>query len=501
VLADDGVPIEGALVVVQPPVFDPEQSPWGQMRLAHSDGQGRFRFSLKAGDYALSVTHPQWEGRAGIRFRIKDGRQANPLLALRLGPGTNCLEGHLRSASGRHPDGIVALTPIMGDPDALDRPIYCAEAEAGQYRVWLPGGTYSVAAQARGFGDFEGSVVLSCPTTLCNLAMPLPPSPAPRKVRRWIREHALALATCEPNGGFDDLEPLEAMVGPAKVVALGEACHGTREFAQLNQRILAFLVQRMGFTVIAVEATQPSAIALNEYILHGKGDPIQALGELSFWTGPTREDLELVIWLRGYNADPGHSRKVSLHGLDIASVQALGGGIAGHAAREKAMADHFGKVLSQAEPGAKAVILAHNGHVAKVPHQAWTGIPSMGQHLQTRLGKDYLVFGLAFRQGTFLALSKESAAKSVLAFELSPHPKGYLAAALASTGKPLLALDLRRIPAEGEIADWFRTPQGTWSIGAEFSAAEKEECLLKNVAAERYDVLLFVERISPPRPI
>src|SRR5262245_5848460 len=69
----------------------------------------------------------------------------------------------------------------------------------------------------------------------------------------WIRRHAIPLATVEPGSTFDDLEPLRAMLAKARVVSLGEATHGTREFFQLKHRLIEYCVSRLGFTIIAFE--------------------------------------------------------------------------------------------------------------------------------------------------------------------------------------------------------------------------------------------------------
>ena len=42
----------------------------------------------------------------------------------------------------------------------------------------------------------------------------------------WIRANAIPLETVEAGHGFDDMMPLERVVGDARVVALGEATHG-----------------------------------------------------------------------------------------------------------------------------------------------------------------------------------------------------------------------------------------------------------------------------------
>ena len=64
----------------------------------------------------------------------------------------------------------------------------------------------------------------------------------------WLRQHAIPLKTVEAGCGFDDLQPLKPVIGSARIVALGEATHGTREFFQLKHRLLEFLVTEMDFT-------------------------------------------------------------------------------------------------------------------------------------------------------------------------------------------------------------------------------------------------------------
>ncbi len=54
-----------------------------------------------------------------------------------------------------------------------------------------------------------------------------------------------------PVSGSDDLAAFGAAVGDARVVALGEAAHGTREFAQGKQRLVEYLVAHKGFTMLA----------------------------------------------------------------------------------------------------------------------------------------------------------------------------------------------------------------------------------------------------------
>lgn len=136
-------------------------------------------------------------------------------------------------------------------------------------------------------------------------------------VKKWLRTTAIPLKGVEAGQGFDDMQPLKKLIGSARLVSLGEATHGTREFFQLKHRMLEFLVSEMGFTVFGIEAIMPEGFDINEYVLTGKGDPAKALAGLYFWTWNTEEVLEMIRWMRSYNADPRHEKKVKFYGFDM----------------------------------------------------------------------------------------------------------------------------------------------------------------------------------------
>jgi erythromycin esterase len=136
------------------------------------------------------------------------------------------------------------------------------------------------------------------------------------EVKQWLAKNAIRLKAAEAGHGFGDMQPLKKVIGQARLVALGEATHGTREFFQLKHRMLEFLVSEMGFTVFGIEATMPEAFDVNEFVLTGKGDPARALAGLYFWTWDTEEVLDMIRWMRNYNADPHHEKKVKFYGFD-----------------------------------------------------------------------------------------------------------------------------------------------------------------------------------------
>jgi erythromycin esterase len=142
------------------------------------------------------------------------------------------------------------------------------------------------------------------------------PSDRQRNLMSWLRRHAIPLTTVEAGSGFADLQPLKPVIGSARIVALGEATHGTREFFQLKHRLLEFLVTEMGFTTFAIEANWPESLAVNDYVLHGRGDPAKVLAGLHCWTWDTEEVLNLILWMRQYNMHSTHKAKVTFAGID-----------------------------------------------------------------------------------------------------------------------------------------------------------------------------------------
>lgn len=134
-------------------------------------------------------------------------------------------------------------------------------------------------------------------------------------VAEWIRTNAIPLSTTEPGGGFADMQALKPLIGDARIVSLGEATHGTREFFQLKHRLLEFLATEMGFTIFSIEANMPEAYRLNDYVLNGTGDPAELLRGMYFWTWDTEEVLEMIRWMREFNAS-GRGR-VQFTGFDM----------------------------------------------------------------------------------------------------------------------------------------------------------------------------------------
>lgn len=127
-----------------------------------------------------------------------------------------------------------------------------------------------------------------------------------RATVEWMRRHAAPFETCAFRADHSDLVSLPALIGDARIVGLGEGTHGTREFFQMKHRITEYLVTEMGFRYFAIEANMPEAYRLNDYVLHGVGDPRALIRGMHFWTWRTQEVLEMVEWMRHANASGHH---------------------------------------------------------------------------------------------------------------------------------------------------------------------------------------------------
>lgn len=410
---------------------------------------------------------------------------------------------------------------------------------------------------------------------------------------QWLEENAIPLKGVEAEQGFEDMQPLKQIIGDARLVALGEATHGTREFFQSKHRMLEFLVTELGFSVFGIEATMPEGFDVNEYVLRGKGDPEKALAGLYFWTWNTEEVLEMIRWMRRYNTDPNHTKKVKFYGFDMQSgtralkvlenylneVDRKAAGVlsenaslspirspytsqdfadiseeekrralevitstirdldaskgeyiaqtgeedweiaqlhakiltqyiqsnilsdnraAGSAIRDSSMAANIHWIMEHEGPDAKMVIWAHNYHVST----GKTGtVASMGHHLREMYGKDMVIFGFAFHQGSFQAIEMPfGSGRGLRPFHVKPLAEQSLDATLGATGLPYAAIDLQGLPEAGYVAEWFAEPHKTRSFGAGFSPQAASSFSQAQRVPELYDALLFVDETTAARP-
>jgi len=134
-----------------------------------------------------------------------------------------------------------------------------------------------------------------------------------------LKKQLIPLITTKAGSGYEDLDRLQPILKDKKIVAMGEATHGTKEFSQMKHRMLEFLVEKMGYRLFAIEGDFGGAQVVNDYVLTGKGDAKDAIKSMNFADLSTEEVVDMVEWIRTYNKKPQHKSKVKFYGFDMQS--------------------------------------------------------------------------------------------------------------------------------------------------------------------------------------
>ncbi len=146
---------------------------------------------------------------------------------------------------------------------------------------------------------------------------------------------------------LDELLPLEALLKDRKVVGMGEATHGTKEFFNMKAKMFKFLVTHCGYRIFTIEATYGGTLKVNDYILHGKGEVLSAMKGMEFWTWDTEEVRDLIEWMKTYNTGKPENEKLKFYGFDPQSYKGPAIALAGYIEEfDKQNLDTFLKGLS-----------------------------------------------------------------------------------------------------------------------------------------------------------
>ena len=125
----------------------------------------------------------------------------------------------------------------------------------------------------------------------------------------------------EPLPEIDDPAFAEAFdrFADARVVLLGEASHGTSEFYRARAAITRRLIERHGFSIVALEADWPDAANLDRYVRHrGRREGEEAAFQrFPSWMWRNVEFDGLMRWLHGHNRLLSDGAQVGIYGLDL----------------------------------------------------------------------------------------------------------------------------------------------------------------------------------------
>lgn len=123
------------------------------------------------------------------------------------------------------------------------------------------------------------------------------------------------------------------------------------------------------------------------------------------------------------------------------------------AKRNRYMAENVLALIAGRPSGTRAVMWAHNTHVAKTPTE--TGI-----YLENALGDAYYALGFSFDQGTFQAREYTDAGLgNIRAWSVRAAPEGTLDWTFAKPRLGNYIVDFRQEPVDMQVREWLSTFQ------------------------------------------
>lgn len=176
-----------------------------------------------------------------------------------------------------------------------------------------------------------------------------------------------------------------------RIIAIGEATHGSHQEQVFKSDLIKTLVQKKEYNTIILEASYYAVLPLNRYIQSDSISDIRSemINDYRLsWIWKTDEYVELLDWLKLYNMTS--VKKVKVIGIDVDANSTR--------ERDSLMAVNVKQFLD-GDIGIKAILLAHNGHVAY--NERYNNAPSMGVHLKNMFGQDYFTIGQLFGRGSF----------------------------------------------------------------------------------------------------
>ncbi|MDY3006722.1 erythromycin esterase family protein [Anaerococcus sp. AGMB00486] len=106
----------------------------------------------------------------------------------------------------------------------------------------------------------------------------------------------------------------------AKIIALGEASHGNKEFQKLKLDVFKNLVENNDVRAFALECDFSEGILIDKYIKN-PNIKVNPLEYFSFSIYKTEEMKNLIEWMKEYNKI--HNEKLSFYGFDMQNPEKL----------------------------------------------------------------------------------------------------------------------------------------------------------------------------------
>jgi erythromycin esterase len=298
----DGQPIADALVAVI------SSSAGAQFATTAADGS--FLVKPVSEPFALSVSR----GGYTAGYRASEVARSEALV-VKLEPAAFEIRGMVEIVGATMPADARVQAQHWSNAGEV---YYAAPRADGSFALGVRPGPYVVTIEhAQLIGERVRVETAAGPVRVRGFARGEVERPATDSVVAEIRAAAYRVRHAAESADEGDLAAAASLFAGARVIGLGEATHGTREFFTLKHRLFAYLVQHHGVRALAMEAAWGEARAIDDYVTSGRGDPALALAGLHFWTWDTEEVRALIEWMRAYNRKVPASQRVRFYGIDI----------------------------------------------------------------------------------------------------------------------------------------------------------------------------------------
>lgn len=155
-------------------------------------------------------------------------------------------------------------------------------------------------------------------TATASAQLPSPDSAVREAFAEWAGPRAQPLRLSPLESSVSDLAPIGRFAAEAKILAFGEPSHGAREPLVMRNRLVKYLVTEQGYRTVALETGLTKSKLLYDHVLNRATASKAALEDaFSYGFGLFPENMELVAWLRDWNAAHRESELVRLYGFDL----------------------------------------------------------------------------------------------------------------------------------------------------------------------------------------
>lgn len=123
------------------------------------------------------------------------------------------------------------------------------------------------------------------------------------------------LISAKPSENLSELSVLDELAG-TRIIGMGEASHGTKEFFEMKHKMLRYFVEEHGYRGIIMEADFGECLKANEYVLHDVGSIEEVMLNMHFWTWKTEEVKDMIQWMHDYNLEKPLEDRIYYLGSD-----------------------------------------------------------------------------------------------------------------------------------------------------------------------------------------